>query len=163
MAFTEHLLAPWSTLYSNHTIVAMLVMTLHLLALLVGGGFAVSADHATLNARAAGGAERSRQLVRLSRTHTIVVVALAVSFFSGLLLAAADVRVFAASPLFWIKLGIVGALLANGAMLRSVENKMRKGEPTELRWRRLALVSRLSIALWVFAVIAGVALTDFAG
>jgi len=163
MGVVEHLLSPWAELYGNYTIVAMIVMTLHLLALLIGGGFAVSADHATLQARAVGGAERDRQLDRLARTHTIVVAALAVSFVSGLMLAAADVEVFAASPLFWIKLGIVAALLINGGVLRSVENRMRFGEPTEQRWRRLALVSRLSMVLWVVAVVAGVALTDFAG
>ena len=159
----EHVFAPWSELYSNHTIVAMIVMTFHLLALLIGGGFAVSADHASLRARREDGAERQQQLERLARTHTIVIVALAVSFVSGLLLAAADIAVFTASPLFWIKLGVVGVLLVNGGVLRSVETKLRNREPSEALWRRLAVVSRMSMVLWVAAVVVGVALTDFAG
>ena len=55
----EHVFAPWSELYSNHTIVAMIVMTFHLLALLIGGGFAVSADHASLHARREDGGRTS--------------------------------------------------------------------------------------------------------
>lgn len=163
MELLEHLLSPWAKLYGDHTVVAMIVMTLHLLALLVGGGFALSADHATLHARARDHADRHYQLDRLARTHTIVIWALGVSFVSGLLLAAADVGVFLASPLFWMKLAIVALLLINGGVLRRIENAMRFGDATERRWNRLAMVSQFSIALWVAAVVVGVALTDFAG
>ncbi|HEY0304044.1 MAG TPA: hypothetical protein VGC44_03680 [Longimicrobiales bacterium] len=163
MTVLDGLTAPWAQLYSNHTTVAMIVMSLHLLALLIGGGFAVSADRATIRAVGGDRGARAGQLGDLARTHGIVISALVVSFVSGLLLAAADVDVFFVSPLFWAKLGIVFLLLLNGAALRAIENWLQDDLGDEQNWRRLGMVARLSMTLWIAAVIAGVALTDFAG
>jgi hypothetical protein len=163
MEWLERFASPWSELYSNHTIVAMVVMTFHLLALLVGGGLALSADWTTLGVLRQGVSERARQLEQLARTHRIVIAALVVSFVTGLLLAAADVGVFLASPLFWIKIGVIALLIVNGAALRHFENQIRFDQPSDRRWSRLALTSRVSMSLWIGAVIVGVALTDFAG
>jgi len=161
----EHALAPWQSAYSNSKLLSTSVTGGHLLALLFGGGYAVAADRFTFRALRAGEAERATQLAELHAVHRPVLTALALSFLTGILLAAADVKTFATSPVFWIKLGLVGLLVINGAVLTAIETVLRKPAARphalpSLLWARLRVFTICSVALWTATLIAGVVLQN---
>ncbi len=167
-----HLLAPWQSLMSDSTAVSTSVTTVHLMSLLFGGGFAVAADRATLRTRLGDGGAAHRQLRHLEAVHRPVLIALAVLVLSGVALAAADLDSFIASPVFYVKLGLVGLLVINGAVLRRTERSLLRLDPNtiddgrrtrgERLWRRLRRASWCSLVLWAGAVAAGAALTNVA-
>ena len=161
----EHAFAPWQSAYSNSKLLSTSVVGVHLVALLFGGGYAVAADRFTFRALRAGEADRATQLAELHAVHRPVLIALAFSFLSGVLLAAADVKTFATSPAFWIKLGLVGLLVINGGVLTALETTLRKpgfrphALPSPL-WARLRVFTICSVALWTATLIAGVVLQN---
>jgi hypothetical protein len=161
----EHALAPWQSAYSNSKLLAITVGGAHLIALLFGGGYAVAADRFTLRALRAGEPERARQLAELHAVHRPVLIALTLSFVSGVMLAAADVKTFATSPAFWVKLALVGLLVINGGVLTAIETGLRRREssahstPTGL-WARLRVFTICSVALWTATLVAGVVLQN---
>ena len=158
--------APWQSEYSDSKVVSTAVTGVHLLALLFSGGLAVAADRATLLALRGSPGDRRRQLAALRDVHGPVLIALAVLFASGALLAAADVETFASSPLFWGKLALVALLLVNGVVLQRTETSLRRSLDAELApttlWRRLRVSTWLSIALWATTTLAGAALVGAA-
>lgn len=130
------ILAPWETLYAESTVLSTAVLTIHLVALLVGGGLALGADLATL---------RSSDGQQLQAVHRPVMLALVAILVSGLLMFAADVTVYATSIVFWLKMALVVALLFNGAKL------YRAGTP---------LSARVSMMLWISITVLGAVLTS---
>jgi hypothetical protein len=160
----EHALAPWQSAYSNSKLLAIIVAGVHLVSLLFGGGYAVAADRFTLRALRAGDADRSKQLAELHAVHRPVLISLAFSFLSGVLLAAADVKTFATSPAFWVKLGLVALLVINGGVLTAIETRLRReGSPSAgpwTLWARLRVFTICSVALWTATLIAGVVLQN---
>jgi len=153
------LFAPWQAVFSDSKLVDIGVTAVHLLAVLVGGGLAVSADRATLRALRGDPLERSRVVEDLAETHRPVLIALAVLFLSGLALATADIKTFAHSPVFLVKMSLVTLLLINGTFLVRTEQSLRHN-PTESCWRRLRTVSWISLTLWMGIVVAGVTLVN---
>jgi hypothetical protein len=64
----QHLVAalqPWQSAYSNSKVIPAVVTTVHLVALLFGGGLAVAADRATLRVGRTGAADHAVQLAEL--------------------------------------------------------------------------------------------------
>ena len=160
-----HALAPWQSVYSDSKVLATGVVAVHLVALLFGGGLAVAADRATLRAIRTGAAaddEARRLLAELGAVHRPVLIALAVLFVSGVLLAAADVKTYALAPVFWLKLALVALLLANGVVLERAESGLRHSAGDAGRWRRLRAATWASLALWTATTVVGVALTNAA-
>lgn len=169
-----HTFAPWQGLYGDSKVVSAAVTTVHLVAMLFGGGYAVAADRATLRTRPDNLAEARRMLGEMHSLHFAVVTALIVLFLSGVAMAAADVETFAKSPVFAAKLGVVALLLINGLLLRRTERSLERltADPTpadeagEHRrgslWRRLRATAWASAALWTAAVVTGVMLTNAA-
>ena len=157
---------PWQHLYANSTTLETTVTSLHLVALLFGGGFAVAADRVTLRLSAADEAARARQLAELHAIHRPVLIALAVLFVSGVALATSDVKTYATTPVFYIKLGLVALLLANGGVLQQAETRLRRaarqgdGARVPALWRLLRTSSWCSLALWTATLVAGVALVN---
>jgi uncharacterized membrane protein len=156
------LVEPWNSLYSDSKAVASAVMFFHLVPLLIAGGAALTADRATLRASRASGDDRTRQLGELARTHAIVLVGLALSFVSGVLLFLSDVDEFLGSPFFWVKLGLVGLLLLNGFMMTRAEKALASGGDQTTLWARLRTISVLSQLLWISTTLAGVVLMSYA-
>lgn len=159
---------PWATFYSDHGALRTLVVTLHVLPLLLGGGAAVSADRATLRAGRAGvDDDRVRQLAQLATTHRLVTVSLVAVTVSGIALMLADLEQFFGSWIFWTKMGLVVALLVNGAAMLRNEGLLRAqtedGAWDDVgwrAWRRLEGAARLSLGLWVVITVLGVALVN---
>ncbi len=168
-----HAFAPWQHLYGDSKAVSAAVTTVHLVAMLFGGGYAVAADRTTLRARSGDVGERRRMLGELHALHTPVVVALIVLFLSGAAMAAADIETFSKSPVFIAKLGVVALLLVNGLMLLRAERSLERiGQPAPADevavqrqatvWRQLRATAWASAALWTAAVVTGVLLTNAA-
>jgi hypothetical protein len=174
MTVVQHLtawFAPWQSAYSDSKVLSTSVTTIHLLALFIGGGFAVAADRLTLRLTRPGSratdADRMRQLVDLHEVHKPVVIALGVLFVSGLLLAAADIETFVPSPIFWVKMGLVAVLMANGGVLQLAERALYRRPTTERTdvetarlWRRLRRSAGVSVAMWTATVVAGAILVN---
>lgn len=116
---------------------------LHIVALLIGGGIAVSADRTFL---------RSGRVDERAAAHRPVQVSLVVLFVSGVMMALADLETFLTSPFFWIKLALVAALIVNGLFLMRAERSSNIA--------RLRATSRMSFTLWVLTAIAGTVLTN---
>lgn len=159
-------LQPWADLYADSTWLPTVVVSLHLCALLFGGGVAVAADRATWRATGAGQG-LAQQLDALATSHAPVLMALGVLVISGALMTTADLGTFWSSTAYLVKQGCVALLLANGAVLTLTERALRRAAATgaplppalvqRLRWSSAA-----SLLLWGATTVAGVALTNFA-
>jgi hypothetical protein len=157
------LVAPWASFYSHSKTAATIVTFLHIAPIVVGGGLAISLDRGTLRAEKGEPEARARHLEELGSVHRFVITALAVSLLSGLALLAADLDTFLGSWIFWVKLGLIVALLANGAIMTRVERSLSgPAGAREDQWRRLRVLAIASLALWLTITFAGVALVNAA-
>ena len=161
------LFGPWNSLYSNSTIVSTAVPALHIVTLVVSGGLAIAADRSTLRALREHVEERTRHLRELRAVHRPVLLWLTLLMISGSLLAAADVKTFATSIVFWTKMGIVALLLLNCALLFRAERRLARtldsgAGPSEKNWKRLGTFARVSLSLWLLITVLGVVLTNAA-
>jgi hypothetical protein len=147
-AFVSATVTSWATFYDAHKAVSVAVRYLHLAGILVGGGSALAADRQILRARRGSEAEKSATLASLGAVHRIVVPALAVIVVSGILMTAADAETFLRSRLYWGKLALVALLLLNGTGLLAAERAATR-DPGSGGWRRLAIVSAVSLLLWL--------------
>lgn len=153
---------PWNNLYSDSRVISSLVIFLHLVPLLVAGGTALAADRATLRASRGSADDRTRQLAELRRIHVVVLGGLALSFATGVLLFLSDVDEYLESPFFWIKLALIGLLLANGFFMTRTEQALSAGGDQGTLWGRLRTICMLSLTLWLATTLAGVVLMNYA-
>lgn len=161
----EHVTAPWQSAFSNSKVISTSITGAHIFALFIGGGFAIAADRSTLRALRSDPTERTRQLRELDAVHRPVLIAIAVLFASGVLLALSDVKTFATAPTFWIKMALVLLLVVNGGLLTKTEQALRRaGAPADVApqglWRRMRVISWASLFLWSATLIAGVVLQN---
>lgn len=148
----SRLLAGWTHFY-GYTPVSATVTYLHLAGILLGGGVAVTADRASLRLAPHTMSDWRTELDRLAAVHRWVVSGLALIFTSGLLMALAKIETVGSSGVFWIKMGLVAMLLANGyARLRS-EVALRRGSVAAWGWFRWS--STASLVLWFLVLLAG--------
>jgi cytochrome b subunit of formate dehydrogenase len=94
----------------------------------------------------------------LQGTHRLVIATLFLVALSGLLMFTADVSTFLYSRVFWIKMGLVALLVVNGTLLWNAERHARRGDVAA--WKTLRFTALASVALWLLATLAGVALTN---
>jgi hypothetical protein len=153
---------PWASLYNDSPALQTAVTFLHLAGIFLGGGFAIATDRETFVAlRVARLSGQIRHLAHLHTIHRPVMVGLVISLGSGVLLLAADVETFARSPVFWVKMVLLGLLLANGYLLSRTETTLREGEPdSPVLWARLRYISVASIVLWLGLILAGTVLVS---
>lgn len=164
------LLAPWQQAYSDSKVIPAVVTTVHLVALLFGGGLAIAADRSTLRLGRSGAADETTLLAELRAVHRPVLIALVALFASGVLLTAADLETFIEAPMFWVKLGLVALLLVNGLVLERTETSLRalsSGQTIPAArvahlWRRLRASAICSLGLWTATLVAGALLVNVA-
>jgi hypothetical protein len=85
---------------------------------------------------------------------------LALALGSGFLLFAADLEHYSASLVFWLKMGLLAALLANGFVLKRTEEALNAGrQDSPALWGRLWKISASSLALWLAVILAGTLLS----
>ncbi|MDB4883071.1 MAG: hypothetical protein JWL95_1837 [Gemmatimonadetes bacterium] len=155
--------APWARFFSHSKTAATIVTFLHIAPIVVGGGVAISLDRVALRLRHDEPGARERFLAELGSVHRLVLSSLALSLLSGLALLASDLDTFLPSWVFWIKMGLIVALLANGAMMQRLERALAgSGGGTADQWARLRGTSIASLFLWLAITLAGVALTNVA-
>lgn len=148
----------WTAFYSNHAVLRTAIAFIHVGGLMLGGGCAVGADLATIQAVREGPIGRGSQLHVLKRTHTVVVTGIAALVVSGALLFAADAEAFLHSRIFWLKMGLMASLLVNGFMMLLGERKVMRGDARA--WTRLHTVAVSSLVLWFLTTLAGAALPN---
>lgn len=157
------LAAPWAKFYGHSRLTSTLVEFLHIAPLIVAGGLAIALDRSTLRLDHDAPGARERHLAELGTVHRAVLAGLAITFLSGLALLASDLETFWGSWIFWLKMALVVALLANGGMMTRVERALRTNEgDADAGWRRLRNVAIVSVTLWLTITLAGVALTNLA-
>ena len=154
----SNLLETWSSVYANHAALRTALAFTHVIGLIASGGCAVTADLATITAARDGSVARMVEMQLLKRTHRIVVAGLLALFVSGVLLLAADADTYWYSRVFWIKMGLIALLLANGALLLAGERRVRMGDARE--WTRLHYAAVSSLVLWSLTTLAGAALPN---
>lgn len=156
----EAVVKPWARFYSKSSPTQAVVLFTHIASMLGGGGLAIAADRALWKARKASDEVRSRLLADVATIHRPVIIALAMSALSGVLLTTADLAEFATSPVWWAKMVAFGLLLANGAWLQSIESKAQRAPATmPVAWKTLSVSSRISCTLWFAVALGGVLLT----
>jgi len=156
--FLVHAAAGWSRLYADSGLVSTLVVFVHFSGLLIGGGAAVAADRETLRTAGRADSVRAAHLAHLSSVHAVAIAGLAMLAASGVLMLLADLETFWGARAFWVKMGLVFLLLANGVMLRRAE-RLAPADPAR-GWRRLRAASMASFALWFAVLLAGVVLAS---
>lgn len=153
--------APWQAFYADSRLTEIAVTSVHVVAMLLGGGFAVAADRLTLRTTRRETADRMAMLEELQSVHRPVKIGLAALFASGVALAASDVETFSASPAFLVKLTLVALLSVNGLVMLRAERLLRR-DPTDARWGTLRRVSWFSLMLWISTAVVGVVLVNAA-
>jgi hypothetical protein len=156
MGYLSSFATTWGSSYANHAALRTVVTFAHVASLIVGGGAAVTADRMALGASDDAG--HVTALDALCGTHRVVLWSLVLVVLSGLLMLAADLDALLYSRVFWIKMGLVALLIANGAALWSAEGRVRRHDTRA--WRTLRMTATASVALWLLATLAGVALLN---
>jgi hypothetical protein len=156
----ENLFAPWQQLYSDSSVLSIAITALHLIGMLIGGGLAIAADRATLRITEEKPGVRERHLGELNAIHRPVLLALSLLFLTGVLMIASDVTTFLASPILWLKLGLVALLVINGVVLERTETSLRRADSPNDLWGRLRLAAICSIALWIATLVVGTTLVS---
>jgi hypothetical protein len=156
-------LEPWAALYGESTALQTTVVFLHLGGLLIGGGGAVAEDLGTLRAARGDLARRAERLKLLGMAHRTVLFGLGLTGVTGILMLGGDFEVLATSAVFWIKMGLVVVLLANGAWMMRAETGARAPGPAGDRaWRTLTRAAGASAFLWFLILFVSVLLTQSA-
>ena len=159
LTVVSHIAAPWAHLYAGSVAVSTAVTFVHAGGLLLGGGCAIAADRMTLRKAPTDPAAWREHLDDLHAIHRPVLLGLGLTFASGILLLAADVKTFLPAPLFWVKMGVVALLLGNGALLQRAETALRRGiGRPEKAIRRLRHAAQMSLGLWFGSTLLGTAL-----
>jgi hypothetical protein len=152
------LLVDWASFYANHAVVRTIITFAHIGGLVAAGGAAMTIDRGLLSfARRDTDAGRA-QLAAMRTSHGFVLWGMVVVTVSGLLLFAADVDVFWASRVFWIKIALIALLVVNGAALMWSERRASAGDTSA--WSTLRWTAAASITLWMLTTLAGVALLN---
>jgi hypothetical protein len=154
----QQLLETWTSIYSNHAALKTGISFMHIAGLVAGGGGAITVDLATITAARTRSSALTAQLHLLKRTHTVVLVGLVALVISGVLLFAADVDTYLVSRIFWLKMGLIGVLLANGVLLLRSERDATHAEAHA--WTRLHFIATVSLILWFLITLAGAALPN---
>lgn len=155
------ILGAWAQWYGDSAVLATSVTGLHLGGMLVGGGLALASDRTTLRVLARHEA-LGNHLAELDQVHRPIALGLGLTFLSGFLMLGADLDALARSPIFWIKMGVLVALLANGWRIRQTARCLSAGVTDAVLWRRrLRSAAIASVALWFLALGLGAALPAF--
>jgi len=145
----SRLLEWWAHLYSDSKVLSAAVTYMHLGGILVAGGFAIVTDRASIVLLQ----EAEPELSRMGSVHAWVLGGLTVTAASGLLMLLADLHTYLTSLLFWTKMALIAALLANGWLRMRAENLLRDGMVS--RRALLRRTSLVSVGLWFAVLLAG--------
>ena len=159
---------PFADFYASSKAMSAVTTTLHIGGLLAGGGLAIATDRAVLRVPRDDWRAQRTALFDLAATHRLVIGALVAMGLSGAMFLAADVKTFAVSRVYWIKMALVLVLLLNGLRLRRAETRVNRStqeagadalvSPPE--WAVLRQSAILSLLLWFTIMTLGVVLAN---
>jgi len=148
----------WAKLYADTNALSTGVIYVHLAGLLLGGGVAISADRATLNAARKPEPARTNHLSFLGTIHSIAIAGLLMLAASGAAMFFADLDTFWSTRVFWVKMCLIVLLLANALLMRQAE-RLAPAAPSRA-WRQLKMTSIASLVLWFAILLAGTILAS---
>lgn len=151
---------PWARAYNDNTALQIGVVFLHLAGILLGGGAAVALDRAAFRASREGGAAGVRHVAELGASHRVVLTGLAITLVSGILLFLADVETYVGSAVYWTKMALFVALLANGWLMQRTERRLAGNGANPLAWAALRRQAAISLFLWFAVLLGGVAVVN---
>lgn len=159
---------PFADFYSGSKAMSATTTAIHIGGLLGGGGLAIATDRAVLRTLQTDGAAQRSVLVDLSGTHKLVVMALAAIVLSGMAFLLADVKTFAVSKVYWIKMTMVALLLLNGLRLWKIESRLKAAavlgnemQPLpDTDWGALRQSATVSLLFWFTIMVLGVVLAN---
>ncbi len=156
--FLVHATQGWARAYADHKVLSVGVIFVHLAGLLLGGGVAVAADLETLKVAREAEPVRADHLLFLGTVHGLAIAGLTLIFLSGAAMLLADLETFWTAKTFWIKMGLVTLLLANGLLIQRAERVA--GNAHGRGWALLKATSIASLVLWFSIVLAGTILAS---
>ena len=146
------LIAEWARWYGDHKMASATITAIHLAGVLLGGGLAIASDRTSLLLQPEEPG-LTRALERLRDVHQLVLLGLAATAASGLLMLGSDLGTFLGSKLYWAKMALVAVLLANGFVRMRAEKVLGKDPKTG--WPLFRRTSALSLFLWFAILICG--------
>ncbi len=167
----------WAELYGSSAAVQAVALYGHLAAVVSAAGLALGADRKIVRARRASRTRRIRALRDWRRTHRFVLASLALGMLAGIGLLLSDVPRFLPSWIFWVKMTLLGVLVANGRVMERHVGRLfatrghddagdaaapavaDPGPTPDDEWAPLARASIRSAWLWAATLLAGVLLT----
>jgi hypothetical protein len=149
----SRLVEGWAQLYGDSKYLSAGVTFLHLGGILVAGGFALAEDRAAILLLRETEPDYRRELPLIESVHVWVMTGLAVVAATGLMMLLADLHAYLTSLLFWTKMVLMAALLANGWVRMRAEHLLRDGVTS--RRALLGRTSFISISLWFLVLLAG--------
>lgn len=150
----------WGAFFNDRPALQTAITFAHLGGMLAAGGIAIAADRTTLRGSRGNGAARAQLLGDLASVHPLVLGGLAVTIASGVLLLAADLDALLASPVLWVKMALLVALLGNGWSMTRAERGLRGALANEKGWAALRRRALTSLALWFAVVLSGTMLLN---
>ena len=126
--------------------------------MLLAGLTALAADRDILRATTRARL-RMAALARLQRAHPRVFLGLIGALLTGGTMLSAQLATLPRSPLLWLKLAGLLALLWNGRRILQRERMLRVEPGNETLWQAMIGPARTSVALWCTIALLGVLLT----
>ncbi len=163
-ALAKHLadlFGPWIDYYGGSSAAETVVTFLHLGGLFAAGGLAFALDRAVLRSGRHPLPRREDVARDMGHAHKAILLGLGVVALSGLAMTAADPKTYMVSKIFWVKMGAVLLLLANGWFLKRAGERLVEEPDAPTAFRRLRRAAVRSMGLWAVTVLAGVALTVY--
>ena len=149
----SHVVEWWAHAYSDSKVVSAAVTFVHLGGILIAGGFALAEDRASILLLREAEPDFRRELPLIESVHLWVLGGLSVVVLSGLLMLLADLHTYLTSVLFWAKMALIAALLANGWLRMRAEHLLQDGMTSRRAlFRRTSLIS---VGLWFLVLLAG--------
>lgn len=162
-------LEAWSDLFRASAAIQAIALFGHLGGIALAGGLALSTDRTVLRVRRSSAAIRARALRHMGRVHGIVLAGLTLVIITGIATLLADIQDLLPSWIFWLKMVLVSALLANGWVLRREGRRtLAAMEARDLDdpaavpgdgWSRIRAAAARSAILWAVTALVGILLT----
>jgi hypothetical protein len=148
----------WAEFYGRSDVLQFIAGFGHAAAILLAGLTALSADREVLRALRQPRL-RSGALAKLQRSHRRVFIGLGFALLTGLTMLSAQLATLARSPLLWLKLTALLALVWNGRRILERERLLRAQPDSAERWQDMKAPAQTSVALWLTIPLIGILLT----
>jgi hypothetical protein len=152
----------WADYYKDHTAAQVTIQFLHIGGLLAAGGLALATDRETLLVQWQDLEARTVAVLAHQRIHAWVLTALTAVVASGAAFFLADRDTYLSSLPFWLKMGSVATLLANGTWMLRLERACTRQPSDDRAWRHLRFSAGASVGLWFLTTLLGTVLNNAA-